>query len=68
MYRIGNIVIAGDIMHGTALQLVNPESCARFDRDKAQAVRTRREALESFKEEGLTVYGMHFPEPYYIQF
>lgn len=68
MYRIGNIVIAGDIMHGTALQMVNPGSCARFDRDKVQAAQTRREALESFKEEGLTVYGMHFPEPYYIQF
>ena len=68
MYRVDDIVIAGDIMHATALQLVNPESCARFDSDKEKAAASRKTALEYFKAEGLKVYGMHFPEPYYIQF
>lgn len=68
MYRIDDTVFAGDIMHATALQLVNPESCARFDSDKEMSARTRKSALQSFKEEGLKVYGMHFPDPYYIQF
>lgn len=68
MYRVDDIVIAGDLMHATALQLVNPESCARFDMDKEKSAQTRRSALESFREEGLKVYGMHFPDPYYIQF
>ena len=68
MYRIDDIVIAGDLMHATALQLENPESCARFDMDKEKSAQTRKSALESFKEESLKVYGMHFPDPYYIQF
>ncbi len=68
MYRIDDIVIAGDLMHATALQLANPESCARFDMDKEMSARTRKSALESFRQEGLKVYGMHFPDPYYIQF
>lgn len=68
MFRIGDMVFAGDIMHGTALQLVNPESCARFDQNQEQSAQTRKDALASFKDEGLKVYGMHFPAPYYIQF
>ncbi len=68
MYRVDDIVIAGDLMHGTALQLSNPESCARFDMDKEMAAATRKAALEAFRTEGTKVYGMHFPEPYYIQF
>ena len=68
MYRLEDIMIAGDLMHATALQLINPDSCARFDMDKEKSAQTRKSALESFKEEGLKVYGMHFPAPYYIQF
>lgn len=68
MYRIGDIVFAGDIMHATALQLANPESCARFDQNKEQSAQARKDAITNFKAEGLKVYGMHFPEPYYIQF
>ena len=68
MYRIDDIVFAGDIMHGTALQLVNPESCARFDQDQEKSAKSRKDALAAFKAEGLKVYGMHFPDPYFIQF
>lgn len=68
MYRVGDVVFAGDIMHATALQLVNPDSCARFDQNQEESAKTRKNALASFKAEGLKVYGMHFPAPYYIQF
>ena len=67
MYRMGKRVFAGDIMHATALQLANPESCARFDMDQEKSAQARKDALKFFKEEGLEVYGMHFPEPYYIR-
>ena len=68
MYRVDDVIFAGDIMHATALQLVNPDSCARFDMDQEKSAESRKKALESFKEEGAKVYGMHFPSPYYIQF
>ncbi len=68
MYRMDDVVFAGDIMHAVALQLVNPDSCARFDQNQEQSAQARKDALASFKTEGLKVYGMHFPAPYYIQF
>lgn len=66
MYRIGNILIAGDIMHGVALQKDHPEYCARFDMDPQKAVEARRSLLKDAEEQGLTVYGMHFPAPYHL--
>lgn len=68
MYRIDNILFAGDIMHAVALQLGNPDICARFDQDQEASARSRKALLQSASEEGLKVYGAHFPEPYYIQF
>lgn len=68
MYRIGNIMIAGDIMHGTALQMEHPEFCARFDMDKENAIAARKALVRTAEEEKLMVYGMHFPSPYYIDF
>lgn len=67
-YRIADVLIAGDVMHGVALQLENPEVCARFDQDQANAVATRKTLIEMAKTEGLTMYGMHFPAPYYLKF
>lgn len=65
VYRVGDIIIAGDIMHGTALQMKHPEFCARFDMDKEMAAESRREILK-IAEEGMKVYGMHFPAPYHL--
>lgn len=67
VYRVGEALIVGDIMHGVALQLEHPQYCARFDADHEQSVRVRKEILQMGKENGLTLYGMHFPEPYYIR-
>ena len=67
-YKIGTALIVGDIMHGVALQLENPQYCARFDMDHSQSTATRKAILQMAADEGLTLYGMHFPEPYYLQF
>ena len=68
IYRAEKNLIVGDIMHGVALQLEHPEVCARFDMDHAQAVASRKMVIEMAKAEGLTLYGMHFPEPLYLEF
>lgn len=68
MYRFDDVLIAGDIMHGVALQLDNPEVCAGFDMNKESARESRIMCIRTAEDEGLKVYGMHFPEPYYIQF
>lgn len=67
IYKIGDILIAGDIMHGVALQSVYPEYCARFDMDHAQAVASRKAVLEMARQGDVKVYGMHFPAPYCLQ-
>ena len=68
IYRADKNLIVGDIMHGVALQLEHPEVCARFDMDHAQAVASRKMVIEMAKAEHLTLYGMHFPEPLYLEF
>ena len=67
IYKVGDILIAGDIMHGVALQSVYPEYCARFDMDHVQAVESRKAVLEMAQKGAVKVYGMHFPAPYYLQ-
>lgn len=65
-YRIGDILIAGDIMHGTALQMEHPQYCARFDMDHEMSVTSRRKIMEMAEEKDLKMYGMHFPSPYHL--
>jgi glyoxylase-like metal-dependent hydrolase (beta-lactamase superfamily II) len=65
-YLVGEVMIAGDVMHGVALQLEHPEICARFDTDKVNAVASRKMLIEKARAEGLRMYGMHFPAPYYL--
>lgn len=66
-YKVGNNLIVGDIMHGVALQLEHPKYCARFDADHQLSTQTRKEILQIGKNQGLKLYGMHFPAPYFIQ-
>lgn len=61
LYLTGDKLIAGDIMHGVALQLEHPEFCARFDMDKEAAIASRKSVIEQVKQQGWTMYGMHFP-------
>lgn len=67
IYLIGNNLIAGDFIHGLALQAKYPEFCAAYDMDKEAAVASRKGILKMAAEKGLQVYGMHFPAPYTLQ-
>lgn len=68
LYRIGRLLIVGDIVHGTALQLAHPEICASFDMDKRDAVSSRTGILNYVRENGLIMAGMHFPKPGFISY
>ena len=67
VYKVGNNLIVGDIMHGVALQLEYPEYCAKFDSDHQKSISTRKEIIKMGKENGLRLYGMHFPAPYFLE-
>ena len=61
VFRKDSILIAGDLMHGVALQSLYPEYCARYDMDKDAAVESRKRILQYAKDNSLTLVGMHFP-------
>ena len=62
VFRIGDILIWGDIIHGLALQLDHPEICATYDMDQEAAVAARKHMLRIAREQHLLVAGMHLPE------
>ena len=66
VYKVGDMLIAGDIMHGVALQMDNPQYCARFDMDKVKSVESRMKILEMAGQRKMKMYGMHFPSPYFL--
>ena len=68
IYKIEDVLIAGDIMHAVALQLEHPEFCARYDADPKQAVISRKAVLDRARAEHLALCGMHFPRPLVIYF
>ena len=61
IYRVDDMLIVGDIMHGVALQMAHPEYCARFDMDMEQSIASRKSILEQVASKGWKMYGMHFP-------
>ncbi len=61
VFRKDSILIVGDIMHGVALQTQYPEYCARYDMDPEAAVEARKRIMQYSEDNGLTMYGMHFP-------
>lgn len=65
-YQTGKLIIVGDLMHGTALQYAHPEYCADYDMDKEKSIETRKNILKYANDNGLTMAGMHFPDPGFI--
>lgn len=61
VFRLGNLLFAGDIMHGAAVQLIDPTINAGFDADPAQSVITRNRILSYAVANSLTVLGSHIP-------
>lgn len=48
------------------MQIPHPEICANFDMDKPAAIESRVMILDYAMKNGLTMAGMHFPEPAFI--
>lgn len=65
-YKVGNLLVVGDLMHGAALQLPYPEYCAAFDMDKTKAVEARRRLMQYARDNKLTMAGMHLPAPAFL--
>lgn len=66
VYQVGNYLIVGDLMHGVALQMAYPEYSARFDQDQENSVANRKKYIQYAKDNGLTMVGMHFPAPGFV--
>lgn len=66
-FLAGKLLIAGDLMHGVAMQLKYPEVNASYDMDQEQAAATRARILSLAKEKGYLLCGMHFPEPGFLE-
>lgn len=60
-YQLGTLLFAGDLMHGAALQLIDPTICANFDADREQAIANRIRILEYAAANSLTILGAHIP-------
>ncbi len=60
-FQCGRLLVLGDLMHGAALQMVNPQICASFDADKAAAVESRQRLLKYAIDNNLIYVGMHLP-------
>lgn len=61
VYRAGDFLIVGDLLHGAALQLARPDICASYDMDPQKAVTTRKHYLEYARQNDLLMAGMHQP-------
>lgn len=68
VYRVGNCMIVGDLLHAVALQLEYPDACAAYDMDKEKAIESRKKYLQYVKDENLVFAGMHFPAPVFREF
>ena len=62
-FRLGRVLVVGDLMHGAALQKPHPEYCASYDESKEQAIAARKRLLKEVADKGLVMAGMHFPAP-----
>lgn len=67
-YLKGDVLIAGDIMHAVALQIVHPECCASFDKDIEASIATRIRITNLAKEKKLLLCGAHFPKGGVVDF
>ncbi len=63
VFRHGELLVIGDLMHGYALQINHPEINSNYDMDKEKSIESRKKILEFAKANKLTMAGMHLPSP-----
>ena len=61
VYRIGRLLIVGDLMHGFDLQIKNLTICPGYDMDRGKAIESRRKYVGYVRQNKLVTAGMHFP-------
>ena len=61
VYRVGRLLIAGDLMHGFDLQIKDLTICPDYDMDRSRAVESRRKYIDYVRQNKLVTAGMHFP-------
>lgn len=67
VYQLGQLLVIGDLIHGAALQLANPDICPSFDMDKTASTASRKRILAYARENGLLMAGMHLPAPAFLE-
>ena len=67
VFQKDSILVISDLIHGAALQLEHPEYCPTYDMDAAAARESRLRILKYARENNLTMYGMHLPNPGFIK-
>lgn len=60
-YQLGSLIFVGDLMHGPALQLIDPDICANYDANRVEAIASRKSILSYAVANSLTVLGAHVP-------
>lgn len=68
LLTVGQVLLAGDLLHAINLQLEHPEICCQFDFDKKSALDARVKWLDYAKTNHLILAGAHLPAPHYVQF
>lgn len=63
VFQKDSILVIADLIHGAALQLEHPEYCPTYDMDADAARESRLRILKYARENNLTMYGMHLPNP-----
>lgn len=66
-FQVGEVLVVGDLMHGYALQKDHPEINSNYDMDKEKSTESRMKFLILAKQKGLTMAGMHLPEPAFVK-
>lgn len=67
VFQVEDVLIVGDLMHGYALQKDHPEINSNYDMDKQKSAENRMKFLILAKQKGLTMAGMHLPEPAFVK-
>lgn len=63
LFQKDSILVIADLIHGAALQLKHPEYSPTYDMDPKAARESRIRILKYAKDNHLTMYGMHLPDP-----
>ncbi len=60
VFRVGRVLIVGDLFHGLSLQMQNLNLCPDYDMNRQQAIESRKKIVEYARENGLLTAGMHY--------